>query len=128
MVFRREDGVRRVWSWAELRNATAAASKALLEAGVGAGDVVGGGGVVPGAGSPQPTTTHSLVETGGGTGAHAPGPAGTAWHCWVSSVTEKLIGRAGSRRGSMPRACRGPLPSSTSSQPRTDSKSASARV
>ena len=40
LVFRREDGVRRVWSWAELRNATAAASKALLEAGVGAGDVV----------------------------------------------------------------------------------------
>jgi acetoacetyl-CoA synthetase len=40
LVFRREDGVRRVWSWAELRRATGAVRAALVEAGVGAGDVV----------------------------------------------------------------------------------------
>ncbi|MEZ5158530.1 MAG: acetoacetate--CoA ligase [Candidatus Nanopelagicales bacterium] len=40
LVFRREDGVRRVWSWAELRAATSAIAHALESAGVGAGDVV----------------------------------------------------------------------------------------
>jgi acetoacetyl-CoA synthetase len=40
LVFRREDGVRRVWSWAELRAATSAIAHALRSAGVGAGDVV----------------------------------------------------------------------------------------
>ncbi len=40
LVFRREDGERRVWSWAELRTAVGAVSAALVEAGVGVGDVV----------------------------------------------------------------------------------------
>ena len=34
LVFRREDGVRRVWSWAELRAATSAIAHALRSAGV----------------------------------------------------------------------------------------------
>jgi len=40
LVFRREDGVRRVWSWAQLRAATAAVQSALRAAGVGPGDTV----------------------------------------------------------------------------------------
>jgi len=40
LVFRREDGVRRVWSWAELRSATASVAGALVRAGVGPGDTV----------------------------------------------------------------------------------------
>jgi acetoacetyl-CoA synthetase len=40
LVFRREDGVRRVWSWAQLRAATAAVRTALQQAGVGVGDTV----------------------------------------------------------------------------------------
>lgn len=40
LVFRREDGVRRVWSWAELRTATASIRTALIAAGVGPGDTV----------------------------------------------------------------------------------------
>src|SRR5690606_22426750 len=40
LVFRREDGARRVWSWSELRGAVAAVRAALTEAGVGVGDVV----------------------------------------------------------------------------------------
>ncbi len=40
LVFRREDGVRRVWSWRELDAAVAAARAALLRAGVGEGDTV----------------------------------------------------------------------------------------
>ncbi len=40
LVFRREDGIRRVWSWAELRRATASVAGALARAGVGPGDTV----------------------------------------------------------------------------------------
>lgn len=40
LVFRREDGVRRVWSWDQLRAATGAARCGLAAAGVGPGDVV----------------------------------------------------------------------------------------
>ncbi|MFN8184371.1 MAG: acetoacetate--CoA ligase [Candidatus Nanopelagicales bacterium] len=40
IVFRREDGVRRVWSWGELREAVASVRTALLDAGVRRGDTV----------------------------------------------------------------------------------------
>lgn len=40
LVFRREDGVRRVWSWQELRAATGAIRQALVQAGVRPGDTV----------------------------------------------------------------------------------------
>ncbi|MEZ5185576.1 MAG: acetoacetate--CoA ligase [Candidatus Nanopelagicales bacterium] len=40
IVFRREDGVRRVWSWGQLRSATAAIRRALEDAGVRSGDTV----------------------------------------------------------------------------------------
>ena len=40
LVFRREDGVRRVWSWSQLRRATGSIRAALVSAGVGPGDTV----------------------------------------------------------------------------------------
>lgn len=40
LVFRREDGVRKVWSWRQLRGAVAAMQAALRDAGVGPGDTV----------------------------------------------------------------------------------------
>lgn len=40
LVFRREDGVRRVWSWQQLRHAVGCVQRALREAGVKSGDTV----------------------------------------------------------------------------------------
>ncbi len=40
LVFRREDGQRRVWSWAQLREAVGAARAGLVDAGIRAGDTV----------------------------------------------------------------------------------------
>lgn len=40
LVFRREDGVRRVWSWDQLRTAVGAVQQGLRQAGVGPGDTV----------------------------------------------------------------------------------------
>ena len=40
LVFRREDGQRRVWSWSQLREAVGSVRRGLLDAGVAQGDVV----------------------------------------------------------------------------------------
>ncbi len=40
LVFRREDGQRRVWSWSQLGEAVGSVRRGLLDAGVGQGDVV----------------------------------------------------------------------------------------